>query len=172
MHLSLAIPLLALTRAVGASFPNSVDFHRTSACDDRMSSSLATTGKGFPDCVVYDTQTVFGNQSFPENNGTFSPFIEIPEHDDSDSCYLIIRSPSVTANKCDGELLYQFDNSTCASVDLGNKTFAAQYCCGEDECKGAGVKDTTESGGVSLSLQPTLLALMPMTAFFLASYTL
>ena len=70
-------------------------------------SSITTAGTGYPECVIYDTETVFAGQGFEVGEGNIHYKVHGNFPDPGPNCNLMIRSPaSLTTNGC-GNLIQQ-----------------------------------------------------------------
>ncbi|KAH6641071.1 hypothetical protein F5144DRAFT_481645 [Chaetomium tenue] len=111
-------------------------------CDD-CPVGITNAGSGYPDCVTYDSETVFYNSDFPgSDGGGWRPYIEIPELDET--CQFIIRSPAHTDMPGCGYPIASFSNPVCAVVNL-EKTFMVQFCCGLGDYSSAGASKLRRS---------------------------
>ncbi|KAI1263633.1 hypothetical protein F5Y18DRAFT_393599 [Xylariaceae sp. FL1019] len=97
---------------------------------------VTDAGTGFPNCVVYSTESVFGNQpDIPgSESGGFSPFFNIAQPDPT--CKILVRSPATTDDLNCGQLQGIFEHSTCETIPL-KTSFMVQFCCGKDDCDDA-----------------------------------
>ncbi|KAF2162491.1 hypothetical protein M409DRAFT_27114 [Zasmidium cellare ATCC 36951] len=100
------------------------------------------TGSGFPECIIYDTAQL-RDQGYPvEDNGQSTIFFDVPPLDSG--CQVIVRTPVVpTENDCGGNVLIA-QGATCAPVRVDN-TFITLFCCGTDDCAGAGAPPAKRS---------------------------
>ncbi|RYP61000.1 hypothetical protein DL771_010285 [Monosporascus sp. 5C6A] len=121
-------------RLVLASGP--FKFCKDNTCGD-CPVQVTDAGTGYPNCVVYSTDDVFGNQEgFPgSDGGGYAPFIDVPKPDPG--CKIIIKSPADTTRAGCGYPVGSFSQGVCATVNL-DTTFMVQFCCGVDDCKAAG----------------------------------
>ncbi|KAK3301862.1 uncharacterized protein B0T15DRAFT_544888 [Chaetomium strumarium] len=109
---------------------------------------ITNAGTGYPNCVTYDSDTVFFNQDIPgSEGGGWRPYIDIPELDVG--CRIIVKSPANTDLPGRGYLIASFSQPACAVLEL-EKTFMLQFCCGADDCSAAGagkVRRSAKFGG-------------------------
>lgn len=124
-------PLAALLVHVGLIACQDVSWCRDEECDD-CPSALASSGPGYPECVVYDSNTVFGGQGFNDDGvgdikfkvfGNFkSPCGDKPGN-------YMVRSPaSLEAVGC-GTLVFSTTKSQC-SAEIGlQDTFSKWPTC-------------------------------------------
>ncbi|KAF1967455.1 hypothetical protein BU23DRAFT_592632 [Bimuria novae-zelandiae CBS 107.79] len=105
-------------------------------CED-CPSSVASTGTGYPNCVIYNVDDVFGNQGYePNESGGYSVFFDVQPHEPG--CATIIKTPASTDLVGCGFAIGSFQQPTCAKLAL-KASFMVQTCCGED-CDKAGGK--------------------------------
>ncbi|KAI0141783.1 hypothetical protein GGR57DRAFT_398951 [Xylariaceae sp. FL1272] len=140
----LSIPTIFFALAVrpgGASDPFKL-------CNDNKCGDcpiqVTDAGTGFPNCVVYSTESVFGNQpDIPgSDSGGFSPFFNIAQPDPN--CKILVRSPATTDDVNCGQLQGIFERSTCETIPLKN-SFMVQFCCGTGDCGDALNSDDTSA---------------------------
>lgn len=111
-HVTALLSALALVNGQDASFCMEDD------CAD-CPTSLATAGTGYPSCVIYDTETVFGGLGFKEGTGN----IKYLAHGDfQDPCggqpgSFIIRSPARRTDIGCGNIIFSTREAQC-SVEL------------------------------------------------------
>ncbi|KAI8260163.1 hypothetical protein K4K53_002436 [Colletotrichum sp. SAR 10_77] len=134
-----------------------VSWCKSEGCND-CPSSIASSGPGYPECVIYDTNTVFGGQGFKEGTGKVKYLVW---GDFIDPCggqpgSYMVRSPaSLTTTGC-GDLIYHTENAECSSQLRMEDTFMVQFCCGSGDCEAAGVpwgRRDTEGRSVGSGLQ-------------------
>ncbi|KAI0470803.1 hypothetical protein GGR56DRAFT_657719 [Xylariaceae sp. FL0804] len=100
---------------------------------------VTDAGTGYPNCVVYSTEDVFGQQTTFQGSpsGGYAPFINVPQP--AEGCQVIIRSPASTTIEGCGFPQGAYANAVCSTLDL-DTTFMVQFCCGTGDCKAAGVE--------------------------------
>lgn len=125
MHFSRLAAILGvavLCRSQDTSFCKDDD------CDE-CPTSLATTGTGYPKCVIYDTETVFGGLGFKEGKEKIE---YLARGNFADPCgggpgSFIVRSPaSIEAVGC-GTVVFFTQKAQCSSELLFKDTFS-NYC--------------------------------------------
>ncbi|KFY35978.1 hypothetical protein V494_05431 [Pseudogymnoascus sp. VKM F-4513 (FW-928)] len=117
-------------------------------CSD-CPSALTSSGPGYPDCVIYDSKTVFGGQGFEEGEGKikFKVWADIADPCDGTPGSYMVRSPaSLTTVGC-GNLIYHTENAECSTQLSLEDTFMIQYCCGSGDCDKANVPWGKRDGG-------------------------
>ena len=91
--------------------------------------SLATAGTGYPSCVVYDTETVFGGLGFKEGVGN----IKYLAHGDfQDPCggqagSFIIRSPARRTDIGCGNIIFSTREAQCSAELAIQDTFSKLF---------------------------------------------
>ncbi|CAJ2513932.1 Uu.00g020510.m01.CDS01 [Anthostomella pinea] len=97
---------------------------------------VTDAGTGYPNCVVYSTQDVFGGQDEfnGSDSGGFAPFMDVPKPDDG--CEIIIKSPASTRRAGCGHPIGSYKDGVCAALEL-DTTFMVQFCCGTGDCQAA-----------------------------------
>ncbi|KAI0509215.1 hypothetical protein F5B22DRAFT_649263 [Xylaria bambusicola] len=113
--------------------------------------SITTIGTGYPDCAIYNSMDVFGNQGFEQTNKNISAFIDIPQQDESAPCYIIFKSPADLEQPGCGLTQKYFQDATCGDIVLDN-TFMVQFCCGRGDCAAAGIPNQGPGSESSLSM--------------------
>ncbi|KAK8062317.1 hypothetical protein PG997_014414 [Apiospora hydei] len=113
--------------------------------DDKCSdcpSGLASSGPGWPECVVYDSNVVFGGQGFDEDVAgklRYRVYGDFKEPCGGASGNFMIRSPaSISAVGC-GNLVYSTQKAQCSGSITLEDTFMVQFCCGAGDCDAAHV---------------------------------
>ncbi|KAF9870742.1 hypothetical protein CkaCkLH20_11844 [Colletotrichum karsti] len=117
-----------------------VSWCKSEGCDD-CPSSITSSGPGYPECVVYDTKTVFGGQGFKEGTGKVKHLVW---GNFADPCggqpgSYMVRSPASLATTGCGDLIYHTENAECSTQLRMEDTFMVQFCCGSGDCNAAGV---------------------------------
>ncbi|KAI1267908.1 hypothetical protein F5Y18DRAFT_415458 [Xylariaceae sp. FL1019] len=104
-------------------------------CDD-CPVHLTDLGTGYPDCVIYSTEDVFGGQDDFEGseNGGYSPFLSVPQPDPG--CEIIIKSPAGLDVEGCGYSIGSYSHAACSHVEI-DTTFMVQFCCGSGDCTAA-----------------------------------
>ncbi|KAH8898666.1 hypothetical protein GQ53DRAFT_358246 [Thozetella sp. PMI_491] len=114
----------------------SMSWCKDEKCGD-CPSGITSAGTGYPQCVVYDTETVFGGQGFEPATGNellYKVFGNFPDACGDQSGAFVIRSPaSLTTNGC-GDLIFSTNVAKCSNALTLAKTFMVQFCCGEGDC--------------------------------------
>ncbi|KAI0126720.1 hypothetical protein BJ170DRAFT_684300 [Xylariales sp. AK1849] len=100
--------------------------------------SVTSVGTGYPDCAIYNSADVFGNQGFPTTNNEISAFLNVPQQNEAAPCYLIFKSPANTEAPGCGVIQKFFQDATCGDITLDD-TFMVQFCCGDGDCSAAGI---------------------------------
>ncbi|KAK8087336.1 hypothetical protein PG994_002310 [Apiospora phragmitis] len=98
-----------------------VTWCRDKKCED-CPSGLASSGPGYPECVVYDSKTVFGGQGFDDDTEgkiEFKVFGNFKDPCDGKPGNYMVRSPaSLEAEGC-GNLIYSTQKPQCSGeIDL------------------------------------------------------
>ncbi|KAJ4293570.1 hypothetical protein N0V90_008853 [Kalmusia sp. IMI 367209] len=105
-------------------------------CED-CPSSIASSGTGFPNCVIYNSQDVFAQQGYEgTDGGGYTVYFDVQKHEPG--CATIIKTPAGTDLEGCGATIGAFKQPACATLAL-EKTFMVQSCCGTD-CDSAGRK--------------------------------
>jgi len=100
-------------------------------------SAVSSTGTGYPDCVVYNSEDVFANQGYEgSEGGGYAVYFDVQEHEPG--CATIVKSPASTDLVGCGAAIGSFKQPACALINL-ETTFMLQSCCGDD-CDAAGGK--------------------------------
>ncbi|KAK4040839.1 hypothetical protein C8A01DRAFT_35114 [Parachaetomium inaequale] len=104
---------------------------------------LTNAGTGYPNCVTYDSDTVFFNSDYPgSGGGGWRPYFDIPKLDPG--CKLIVKSPANTDLPGCGYMIASFSQPACAVLNL-EKSFMLQFCCGNGDCSAAGASKMRRS---------------------------
>ncbi|KAL8994416.1 MAG: hypothetical protein Q9169_005603 [Polycauliona sp. 2 TL-2023] len=127
--------------------------------DNACPSQITTAGDGFPQCKIYDVETVLHVEDFEiaEGGGT-SVFLDVFEPDAG--CAVLVKSPASTDEPGCGYIVGNFKNAVCAKINL-KKTFMIQQCCGSSECEAAtggakmirGIENRRSLGGRSVEIK-------------------
>lgn len=102
-----------------------VSWCKEEGCDD-CPSSLTSSGPGYPECVVYDSKTVFGGQGFKEGTGAvdFLVWGNFADPCGGQPGSYMVRSPaSLTTEGC-GDLIYHTENAECSNQLRIEDTFS------------------------------------------------
>ncbi|KAF2443134.1 hypothetical protein P171DRAFT_455988 [Karstenula rhodostoma CBS 690.94] len=100
-------------------------------------SSVASTGTGYPNCVVYNAEDVFANQGYNgSEGGGYTVYFDVQAHDTG--CATIIKSPAGTDIQGCGAVIGAFHQPACALLNI-ESSFMVQSCCGR-ACDSAGAK--------------------------------
>ncbi|KAI1809062.1 hypothetical protein GGS20DRAFT_581012 [Poronia punctata] len=128
--------------AVSQSSAQLISFCTEENCET-CPDSITTAGTDVvDDCVIYDTETVFGGQGFEDPGGEFlyEAFAKYSEPCGGDPGALMIRSPAVLTDGHCGNLVHYSNDAGCAATPIDLKeTFMVQFCCGSGPCEVAGV---------------------------------
>lgn len=138
-HLAALFSSLILVNSQDISFCTEED------CAD-CPTSFATAGTGYPSCVIYETETVFGGQGFKEGTG----LIKYLAHGDSqEPCggqpgSFIVRSPARMTDIGCGGIIFSNTDAQC-SVELalaeqdmaGHRVFKSHWRRGIHPCLNA-----------------------------------
>ncbi|KAK8124270.1 uncharacterized protein PG998_000029 [Apiospora kogelbergensis] len=101
--------------------------------------TLASLGTGYPECIIYNTDDVFGGQDFPPSElEDFRAYFDVPQQNTDENCNVIIKSPAERGRTACGVVKYAFHRESCGKLDLA-KTFMVQFCCGFCDCSAAGI---------------------------------
>ncbi|KAI4593020.1 hypothetical protein KJ359_010274 [Pestalotiopsis sp. 9143b] len=96
-------------------------------------------GTGYPNCVIYRTDDVFGgNDDFADlgsESGGYSVWLDVAEPERN--CQTIIKSPARTVELGCGTPIAAYSHEACGHLEL-DTTFMVQSCC-DDECDDAGL---------------------------------
>ncbi|KAI1813549.1 hypothetical protein GGS20DRAFT_599081 [Poronia punctata] len=128
--------LLAALRVQAFSFCNE------DKCDN-CPVDVTSEGTGYPDCAIYSVNDVFGNQGFDTKDNVVTAYLDVPQQNDEEPCYLLVKSPAHLQQPGCGLLQQYFHDATCGSVGLED-TFMIQFCCGRGDCSAAGVPNLPE----------------------------
>lgn len=126
MHFSRVAAVLGLA---AASHGQDISFCPDEDCED-CPTSLATVGTGHPDCVVYDTETVFGGLGFKKGTGKIKYLVhgqfQNPCGDGPGS--FIVRSPGSddAAAGC-GNIEFWTQKAQCSIEMAFEETFGKSY---------------------------------------------
>jgi len=120
-----------------------IQFCHDKSCQD-CPVSLTVEGTGYPECVVYDSDQIFGNGDFAESDsGGWEAYLDV--QDPGDGCKHIITTPAdVDVEGC-GVPVASFSHAACSVLDM-DVTFMYQWCCGSEDCEGAGVSKRGTAG--------------------------
>ena len=104
-------------------------------------SSITSPGTGYPDCVIYDTETVFGGQGFQEGTDSilYNVWAQMSEPCGGEVGNLMVRSPAALATVGCGDLIYDTTEAECSASLALQDTSMVQFCCGAGDCQAAGV---------------------------------
>ncbi|KAK7949440.1 hypothetical protein PG988_016079 [Apiospora saccharicola] len=126
--------------AIGHVLAEDYNMCRDDKCGD-CPVSLASLGTGFPDCIIYNTEDVFGGQDFPPSDSEeFRAYFDVPQQDVANNCNIIIKSPAARGREACGTVIRTFQDATCGKMDL-DTTFMVQFCCGFCDCSAAGLPE-------------------------------
>ncbi|KAK8133564.1 hypothetical protein PG984_005576 [Apiospora sp. TS-2023a] len=134
-------PLVALLAQVGLIACQDVTWCKDKGCKD-CPSGLASSGPGFPECVVYDSNTVFGGQGFnTDTNGKlrFKVFGNFKEPCGGAPGNYMIRSPASVHMAGCGNIVFSTTEAQCSGAIDIQDTFMVQFCCGTGDCDAAHV---------------------------------
>ncbi|KAI1425419.1 hypothetical protein F5Y12DRAFT_374696 [Xylaria sp. FL1777] len=137
----LPLALVALASALRVTAMDPFTFCKDDQCGD-CPVSVTSLGTGFPDCAIYSSKDVFGNQGFPQKDNVIQAHLAVPQLDEQAPCYLIFKSPASTTMPGCGETQKFFQDETCGTVNL-KETFMVQFCCGTGDCSAAGIPAQT-----------------------------
>ncbi|KAK4501093.1 hypothetical protein PRZ48_006899 [Zasmidium cellare] len=151
---TLSIGLVALSILNKATAVPNFSFCTNEPCTN-CPVSVSSEGTGYPECVIYNSENVFGNQGFSgsEGGGT-EAYLDIP--DPGEGCYIIVKSPADTTMEGCGVPIGVYGHATCSALDL-KSNFMVQFCCGSGDCTAAGAtkrsakfrtSDLTTAGGI------------------------
>ncbi|THY95088.1 hypothetical protein D6C92_04571 [Aureobasidium pullulans] len=155
------IAIMALIGVVNAQYPP-FSLCTAGGCDD-CPQTVTSGGTGYPQCVVYDSATVFasGNLAAAETGG-YTIFFDIAQP--NEGCTTIVKSPADTQVQACGTTIGTFKNAACTSLNI-KETFMVQFCCGQGDCAAAGVSappgdkrdlvyrvPSAEAGGLSAAM--------------------
>lgn len=113
--------------ALSAAFAQAADvtWCKDEDCSD-CPSGITTSGPGYPECVIYDSDTVFGGQGFDTGTGDikFNVFGDFADPCGGLPGSYIVRSPaSLTQNGC-GNLAFHTQNAQCSNKLSMKETFS------------------------------------------------
>ncbi|KAK6815650.1 hypothetical protein PG987_016654 [Apiospora arundinis] len=101
--------------------------------------TLADLGTGYPECIIYNTEDVFGGLDFPPSDiEEFTAYFDVPQQSDSPECHIIVKSPASRGRTACGLVRNTFHRASCGKLNL-DTTFMVQFCCGYCDCGAAGV---------------------------------
>ncbi|KAH6643479.1 hypothetical protein BKA67DRAFT_665285 [Truncatella angustata] len=112
--------------------------------------SITSIGTGYPDCAIYNSVDVFGNQGFDEEKNFINAFLDVPQQDESQPCFIIFKSPADLQQPGCGEIQKTFQDATCGDIKL-DTTFMVQFCCGNGDCAAAGIPGLPSTRSISQS---------------------
>ncbi|KAK7921666.1 hypothetical protein PG985_009688 [Apiospora marii] len=133
--------LAALLVHVGLIACQDVKWCKDEKCAD-CPSGLASSGPGYPECVVYDSNTVFGGQGFNEDTVgdiKFKVFGDFKAPCGGQPGNYMIRSPASLDIEGCGNLIFSTTKAQCSAQMGLQDTFMIQFCCGSGDCDKAHV---------------------------------
>jgi hypothetical protein len=105
----------------------------SSGCND-CPVSFENAGPGYPICNVYEASDHDGTYGSADQGGV-EVWMDIDQPDAN--CAFIVRSPAGNDQEGCGQNILTARNAICTRVVLRG-TFMTQFCCGFDDCNGAG----------------------------------
>lgn len=123
---------LGLTAVLSAAIPlvvgQDVSWCKAEGCDD-CPSALTSSGPGYPECVIYDSNTVFGGQGFKEGTGKnkFLVWGNFADPCGGQPGSYMVRSPADLAVQGCGDLIYHTENAECSQQLRIQDTFSKCY---------------------------------------------
>lgn len=91
-------------------------------------------GSGYPECIIYQSNEVFGGYGFAAENDGYDVWWNSNEMDEG--CRLIVRTPATVEVQNCGYYLTGWHNKRCYKTHIRN-SFMLQFCCGNGDCDGA-----------------------------------
>ncbi|KAI1291049.1 hypothetical protein F5Y03DRAFT_403781 [Xylaria venustula] len=145
------IALVALTSALCAAADDAFTFCSDDNCGD-CPVAVTSIGTGFPNCAIYNSSDVFGNQNFNSSGSLTTAYIDVPIQQQESPCYIIFKSPAQLDMPGCGVTQWYFKDEGCGAVEL-KETFMVQFCCGKGDCAAAGIPGESDIIGNAPLLQ-------------------